>query len=77
MLEVHNFWGLIGYYCHFVEASKIARPLNQLTRKGVKFVWSEMYEASFLELKQKLVNAPILIIPKREDGFVFYTNVSH
>ncbi|XP_042388084.1 uncharacterized protein LOC121980194 [Zingiber officinale] len=55
MQEIRSFLGLAGYYRRFVEGfSSIAAPLTRLTRKGVKFTWSEACEASFQELKQRL-----------------------
>ena len=39
--EVRSFLGLAGYYQRFVEGfTKIAMPLNQLTKKNVKFLWT-------------------------------------
>ena len=62
--EVRSFLGLAGYYRKFVKGfSKIASPLTELTRKDVKFVWSETCKRSFQELKKRLVNAPVLTIP--------------
>ncbi|KAL5559354.1 hypothetical protein UlMin_035565 [Ulmus minor] len=46
--EVRSFLGLAGYYRRFVKGfSKIASPLTQLTRKNVKFQWSDERERSF------------------------------
>ncbi|KAL5579093.1 hypothetical protein UlMin_011535 [Ulmus minor] len=43
--EVRSFLGLAGYYQRFVEGfSKISSPLTQLTRKNVKFQWSDERE---------------------------------
>ena len=63
--EVRSFLGIAGYYWRFVkDFSKIASPLTRLLRKDHKFEWIDECEASFQELKQRLVTAPILIIPK-------------
>nr|GFC70357.1 transposon Ty3-G Gag-Pol polyprotein [Tanacetum cinerariifolium] len=49
----------------FVEGfSCLALPLTKLMRKGKKFVWNEEREKSFEELKQRLVSAPVLTLPK-------------
>ena len=46
--EVRSFLGLAGYYRRFVkDFSKIAGPLTNLTRKEVKFEWSDRVEQSF------------------------------
>ena len=75
--EIRSFLGLAGYYRRFVEGfSKIASPLTQLTRKNVKFQWSEECEKSFQELKHRLVSAPILTIPSASAGFVIYSDAS-
>ncbi|XP_048141432.1 uncharacterized protein LOC125316639 [Rhodamnia argentea] len=76
--EIRSFLGLAGYYRRFVEGfSRIAGPLTQLTRKGVKFECIEECERSFQELKRKLTSAPILTIPSGSRGFVIYSDASH
>jgi len=45
-------------------------------RKDHKFGWTEEYEASFQELKQKLVTAPVLVIPEGNEGYVVYSDAS-
>ncbi|MEJ1821095.1 reverse transcriptase family protein [Escherichia coli] len=75
--EVRSFLGLAGYYRRFIEGfSKLARPMTQQLRKGIKFSWSEACEASFQELKKKLTTAPVLAVPEGNDGFVVYTDAS-
>lgn len=75
--DVRSFLGLDGYYRRFIEGfSKIAGPMTQLTRKGVKFQWTKPCEQSFQKLKNILVLAPVLTIPDGSDGFIIYSNVS-
>ena len=46
--EVRSFLGLARYYKRFVKGfSRIALPLTNLTRKGVKFEWNDDCEHSF------------------------------
>ena len=62
--EIRSFLGLAGYYRRFIQDfSKIASPLTNLTRKTVKFVWSEKCDESFMELKKWLSQAPVLALP--------------
>ena len=40
--ELKSFLGLANYYRRFIKGfSEIASPLNAITKKGVKFYWSE------------------------------------
>ena len=75
--EVRSFLGLAGYYRRFVEGfSKLALPLTELMRKGEKFVWTDEREASFEELKRRLVSAPILTLPSGTGGYQIYSDAS-
>jgi hypothetical protein len=44
--------------------------------KGAPFVWTTECEASFQTLKEKLVNAPILVLPESGKRFTVYTDAS-
>nr|XP_034908137.1 uncharacterized protein LOC118044086 [Populus alba] len=75
--EIRSFLGLAGYYRRFIEGfSTIASPLTKLTRKEVRFVWSEECEASFRELKERLTSALVLALPSGTEGFVVYSDAS-
>ena len=75
--KVRSFLGLAGYYKQFVEHfSLIAAPLTRLTRKGVKYEWSEECEQSFQELKNRLTTTPILILPTRGVEYVVFSYAS-
>ncbi|VVA32612.1 PREDICTED: retrotransposon, partial [Prunus dulcis] len=75
--EVRSFLGLAGYYRRFVECfSTIAAPLTRLTRKGIKFEWSDECEKSFNELKTRLTTAPVLTLPDDGGNFVIYSDAS-
>ena len=72
--KVRSFLGLAGYYRRFIEGfSKIAGPLHCLTRKGVKFEWTDRCEGTFQTLKEKLTSAPVLTLPEGNEGFGFTT----
>ncbi|CAL9002196.1 unnamed protein product [Prunus brigantina] len=75
--EIRSFLGLAGYYRRFVEGfSVIAASLTRLTRKGVKFEWSDECEKSFTELKTRLTTAPVLALPDDSGNFVIYSDAS-
>ncbi|XP_052477175.1 uncharacterized mitochondrial protein AtMg00860-like [Gossypium raimondii] len=63
--EAHSFLGLAGYYQRFVNGfSKIALPMTKLLQKNVQFVRNEQCQESFGKLKQMLIEAPVLTLPK-------------
>ncbi|XP_073304134.1 uncharacterized protein [Primulina huaijiensis] len=72
-----KFLGLAGYYRRFIaDFSKIALPLTTLTRKTVKFEWTNECQQSFQELKDKLTSAPVLSLPEGVEDFVVFTDAS-
>ncbi|KAI3747092.1 hypothetical protein L6452_09537 [Arctium lappa] len=75
--EIRSFLGLAGYYRRFIQDfSKIASSLTILTRKNVKFVWTERQEEVFRTLQKKLCEAPILSLPDGTEDFVVYSDAS-
>ena len=75
--EIRSFLGLEGYYRRFIENfSKIAKPMTELLKKDTKFKWTKECEASFQELKKRLVIAPVLILQDMRKDFQVYCNAS-
>ena len=57
--QVRAFLGLVGYYRKFIKGfAKIAKPLTLLTRQQVKFDWTLEHHATFLPLKEAIVQLP-------------------
>ena len=78
---VRKFLGLTNYYRKFIkDYAKIAFPLNRLLdKKGKKsdlFDWTDICEDAFQSLKEKLVSAPILALPRDTGEFVMDTDAS-
>ena len=75
--QVRAFLGLVGYYKKFIKGFiKIANPHNLLTRQQVKFDWTPTHHAAFLQLKEAIVQAPILHYPNPTKKYIVYTNAS-
>jgi hypothetical protein len=72
-----SFLGLARYYRKFVHHfAVIARPLIDLLKKGVYFVWTSMHDMAFSTLKQALMTAPVLALPDFSKPFSIQTDPS-
>ena len=75
--EVRSFLGLARYYRRFVKGFfVIASPLTKLLRKGVKFEWTNKCQDSFEQLKEMLVEAPILTQSTLGQEYTLYSDAS-
>ena len=75
--EVRAFLGFSNYYRrHIPHMSDLAAPLVNLTRKHVKFDWSEECEKGFQSIKQALLNYPVLRFPDFTKEFFLSTDAS-
>lgn len=75
--ELRSFLGLSGYYRRFVKHyGVIAKPLTNLLRKGVVYVWTEETEHAFQTLKAALISAPVMSLPNFYKQFTVETDAS-
>ena len=75
--EIKQFLGLTGYYRKFVPRfADISRPLTQLTKKEMKFMWTPECQKSFELLKLFLCGEPILKYADTSKQYTLYTDAS-
>jgi hypothetical protein len=68
---------MADYYHRFIpDFSKISKPITELLKNQVKFVWSPECEEAFQTLKRLLTTAPILAQPDIEKSFHVYCDAS-
>jgi hypothetical protein len=76
--ELRSFVGFCSYYRRFVQGfANLAFALHTLMRKNVKFYWGPEQEEAFVELKRRLVTAPVLTMPSDEGEYVLDTDASN
>jgi hypothetical protein len=75
--QIQSFLGLAGYYRRFIpDFSRIAKPMTELLKKGVKYDWSQKSEDAFHTLRQHLTTAPVLAQPDNTKPFEVYCDAS-
>jgi hypothetical protein len=77
VLQIRSFHGFAGYYrCFIPDFSKIAKPMIELLKKGVKFSRNEKCEEAFHTLRAHLTTAPVLAQPDNSKPFDIYCDAS-
>jgi hypothetical protein len=77
MWQIRSFLGLAGYYRRFIpDFSRIAKPMTELLKKGVRYEWSQKCEDAFHTLRQHLTTAPVLAQPDNTRPFEVYCDAS-
>ncbi|GFW36912.1 retrovirus-related Pol polyprotein from transposon 412 [Trichonephila clavipes] len=60
--EVKSFLGLVNFYGKFCEnLTTIANPLNNLTKKNVRFLWSKDCQVAFEQIKKEINSLKVLV----------------
>jgi hypothetical protein len=75
--EVHSFLGFCNFYRAFIPAfSHEARPLNNLTKKGRQWSWTEKEQKAFDKLKELCALYPVLRTLDWTRQFILETDAS-
>ena len=75
--DVRSFLGLASYYRKFVQGfSATATPLTALLHKDTTFHWDAPEQQAFETLKEKLITAPVLLLPDPTKPFTVTTDAS-
>jgi len=75
--EVRKFLGMVGFYRkHVPNFAKLARPITDLTRTNNPFIWNTNCQEAFTQLKDHLVDAPILVKAQRYQLYILTTDDS-
>jgi hypothetical protein len=75
--DIRSFLGLARYYQRFIEGFlKMSKPMTKLLKKDKSFEWMPACEASFQELKKRLMTALVLVMPDMEKPFSIYCDAS-
>ena len=75
--QVRSFIGMCSYYRRFIpNFSAIAEPLIALTRKHVRFSWTEKCQTAFDFIKNSLTIVPLLAYPDTTKPYTLYTDAS-
>ena len=62
--EVLQFLGLTNFFIKYIQGyANLTRPLTDLSKKNVSFVWSNECKVAFSALKHALSSAPVLALP--------------
>nr|GEY26240.1 hypothetical protein [Tanacetum cinerariifolium] len=74
---IRSFLGHAGFYRRFIkDFSKISRPMTHILEKNAPFVFFDDCVQAFRTLKEKLIEAPILIAPNWDQPFELMCDAS-
>jgi hypothetical protein len=75
--QLHSFIGLTSYFRKFIQNyASIARPLTELLKENVPFVFDDSHKKAFEELKLMLTSKPVLNIFNPELETELHTDAS-
>lgn len=76
--QVRSYLGFINYYRGFIkDCAQHALPLTELTRKNVKFRWTEECQQAMDYLSSQVITPPILKPPDFDKEFMLRTDASN
>ena len=58
------------------ELQKFLKPIYDLTKKGIHFIWEEVQQKVFEEIKARLQKPPVLSMPDKRCRFILYADTN-
>lgn len=75
--KVRSFIGMIQYLSRFIPKLNISlTPLYNLTKKSVKFKWTDEHQEVFDSLKKLVTEAPAISLPTRDGVYIMEADTS-
>ncbi|CAG8608430.1 3066_t:CDS:2, partial [Paraglomus occultum] len=75
--EIQSFLGMTGFYRQFIQDySELTKPITDLLKKKIKFLWTDECQDAFETLKRCLIKSPILVLPNKIGMFTLMTDAS-
>ena len=75
--ECKSFCGVVNYLSIFCKnLQKLLKPIYDLTKKGRPFCWQEEQQQAFDIIKERMLNPPILHLPKPGGRYILYCDSS-
>ena len=72
-----SFVGMVNFLSMFCpELQKLLKPIYDLTRKGIPFIWVTEQQDFFEEIKCRLMKPPVLHMPNKTGRFHSYSDTS-
>ena len=67
---------MVNYLSIFCRHLQKLKPIYDLTKKGRPFIWQEEQQQAFDTIKERMINPPILYLPKPRGRFILYCDSS-
>ena len=74
--QTRAFCGMVNFLSSFLPFRKLLVPIYDLQKKSKKFKWTEEVEKSFNDIKQLLINPPVLKAPTSDGLFCLESDTS-
>ena len=72
-----SFASIVNFVSIFcLELQKLLKPIYELTNKGKPFIWGDEQQNAFHEIKNRLLNPPVLSMPDKRGRFLIYSDTS-